>query len=284
MEVVPVDRYHYRRSHAWVAIINNAPWSIKPKITYPDEFGDPVEAPPSAIFIEPSTGRICEASCRQYVLVDTVWNDYNYYVNKQSYGRVGELRWDLRDTNDWEHMLPGEPTEMRVYKTTSDENIADVERNIEDEKHLDAIGSWVNRLHIGLADYEQRFPSLEKRIQYKGVLHERFSPYSQRDGKVEQLTVFNDHNCTDPKVRFEYFKNRADLMIKLKYTYASDKYEEFFTNSREDSLECKYYSIIIYRILFAHTICFSNHILFGPLATQKIEFPFRCKNRFTGDN
>lgn len=212
-----------------------------------------------------------------------MWNDYNYYVNKQSYGRVGELRWDLRDTNDWEHMLPGEPTEMRVYKTTSDENIADVERNIEDEKHLDAIGSWVNRLHIGLADYEQRFPSLEKRIQYKGVLHERFSPYSQRDGKVEQLTVFNDHNCTDPKVRFEYFKNRADLMIKLKYTYASDKYEEFFTNSREDSLECKYYSII-YRILFAHTICFSNHILFGPLATQKIEFPFRCKNRFTGDD
>lgn len=234
-----MDRYHYRRSHAWVAIINNAPWSIKPKIMITDENGDDVEAPPSAIFIEPATGRICEANCKQYVLIDTVWNDYNYYVNKQEYQRVGELRWDLRDTNDWEHMLPGEPTEMRVYKATSDENIADMDRDIEDEKHLDAIGSWVNRLHIGLADFEQRFPSLEKKIQYKGIIHERFSPYSQRDGKVMQLTIFKDNDCVDPKVRYEYFKNRFDYMKELKYFYDEDKYEEYFANGRDDSLECK---------------------------------------------
>jgi len=36
MELLAVDRYHYRRCHAWVVIINNAPWSIKPKITYTD--------------------------------------------------------------------------------------------------------------------------------------------------------------------------------------------------------------------------------------------------------
>lgn len=92
-----VDRYHYRRSHAWVVIINNAPWSIKPKITYTDVNGDVVEAPPTGIFIEPSTGFICEADCKQYILVDSIWNQYNYYVNKQTYQRVGDLRWDLRD-------------------------------------------------------------------------------------------------------------------------------------------------------------------------------------------
>ncbi|EDW66467.2 coiled-coil domain-containing protein lobo isoform X1 [Drosophila virilis] len=237
LELLAVDRYHYRRSHAWVVIINNAPWSVKPRITYTDVNGDVVEAPPTGVFIEPSTGFICETGCKQYILVDTVWNQYNYYVNKQKYQRVGDLRWDLRDINDWEHMLPGEPPEMRTYKVSSDENITDGDTDVNDEKHLDAICYWVNRLHIGFADYEQRFPGSGKKVQYKGAIHERFSPYSQRDGKVMQLTLFNDNICTDPRVRYEYYKNRFDLMEQLNYTYETDHYEELFTKGRNDSLK-----------------------------------------------
>ncbi|XP_017856256.1 PREDICTED: coiled-coil domain-containing protein lobo [Drosophila arizonae] len=237
LELLAVDRYHYRRSHAWVAVINNAPWSIKPKITYTDVNGDVVEAPPTAIFIEPSTGFMCESGCKQYILIDSVWNQYNYYVNKQTYQRVSELRWDLREIADWGHMLPGEPPEMRTYKVSSDENIADGDTDINEEKHLDAICSWVNRLHIGYADYEHRFPKSEKKVQYYGAIHERFSPYSQRDGKVMQLTLFNDKMCTDPKVRYEYYKNRFDLMEQLVYTYENDHYEERFAKGRTDSLK-----------------------------------------------
>ncbi|XP_017103642.3 coiled-coil domain-containing protein lobo [Drosophila bipectinata] len=241
LELLAVDRHHYRRSHAWVVIINNAPWSVKPKTTYTDVNGDVVEAPPTAMFIEPSTGFICETGCKQYILIDSVWNQYNYYVNKQKHQRVGDLRWDLRETNDWEHMLPGEPPEMRVYKVASDENITEEDRDIYEEKHLDCIGSWVERLHIGLADYEQRFPSSEKKIQYKGAIHERFSPYSQRDGKVMQLTIYNNDECTDPKVRYEYYENRADLMRHVKYTYATDHFEEIFIKGRNDSLKSMEY-------------------------------------------
>ncbi|EDX14363.1 GD18229 [Drosophila simulans] len=237
LELLAVDRYHYRRSHAWVVIINNAPWSVKPKTTYTDVNGDVVEAPPTAIFIEPSTGFICETGCKQYILVDSIWNEYNYYVCKQKHQRVSELRWDLRDTKDWEHMLPGEPPEMRTYKMASDENVADEERDISEEKHLDCIGSWVERLHIGLADFEQRFPSSEKKIQYRGAIHERFSPYSQRDGKVMQLTIFHNDECTIPKVRYEYYENRSDLMRHVKYTYATDQFEEIFNKGRNDSLK-----------------------------------------------
>ncbi|XP_017079987.2 coiled-coil domain-containing protein lobo [Drosophila eugracilis] len=237
LELLAVDRHHYRRSHAWVVIINNAPWSVKPKTTYTDVNGDVVEAPPTAMFIEPSTGFICETGCKQYILIDSIWNEYNYYVCKQKHQRVSELRWDLRDTKDWEHMLPGEPPEMRTYKMASDENIAEEDRDISEEKHLDCIGSWVERLHIGLADFEQRFPSSEKKIQYKGAIHERFSPYSQRDGKVMQLTIFNNSECTIPKVRYEFYENRADLMRHVKYTYATDQYEEIFNKGRNDSLK-----------------------------------------------
>ncbi|ALC47937.1 lobo [Drosophila busckii] len=241
MELLAVDRYHYRRSHAWVAIINNAPWSVKPKITYTNVNGDVVEAPPSALFIEPSTGFICEAGCKQYILVDSVWNQYNYYINKQAYQRVGDLRWDLRDTNDWEHMLPGEPPEMRTYNTDSDENLVDGEQDVNEEKHLDAIVNWVNRLHIGLADFEQRFPNSEKRVQYKGVIHERFSPYSQIDGKIMQLTIFKNDDCTDIKTRFEYYENRADFMKYLQYKIDTDLYEEGFSKGRNDSLRSMQY-------------------------------------------
>ncbi|EDV93877.1 GH19573 [Drosophila grimshawi] len=237
LELQAVDRYHYRRSHAWVVIINNAPWSIKPRITYTDVNGDVVEAPPTGIFIEPSTGFICETNCKQYILIDSVWTEYNYYVNKQTYERVRDIRWDLRDTNDWEHMLPGEPPEMRIYKQSSDENITDGDRDVDEEKHLDAICNWVRRLHIGYADYEQRFPRSGKRVQYKGVVHERYSPYSQRDGKEMQFTLYNDDSCTDPKVRYEYYKNRFDLMEELRYTYENDKYEEYFAKGRNDSLK-----------------------------------------------
>ncbi|XP_020817902.1 coiled-coil domain-containing protein lobo-like [Drosophila serrata] len=241
LELLAVDRHHYRRSHAWVVIINNAPWSIKPKTTYVDVNGDVVEAPPSATFIEPSTGFICEAGCKQYILIDSVWNQYNYYVNKQKYQRVGDMRWDLRDTADWEHMLPGEPPEMRTYKMASDENIAEEDRDIGEEKHLDCICEWVERLHIGLAKFEQRFPSFGKTIQYKGAIHERFAPYSQRDGKMMQLTIFNNDECTDPKIRYEHYENRSDLMRHVKYTYATDQYEEIFAKGRNDSLKSMEY-------------------------------------------
>ncbi|KAH8251910.1 hypothetical protein KR038_010902 [Drosophila bunnanda] len=241
LELLAVDRHHYRRSHAWVVIINNAPWSIKPKATYVDVNGDVVESPPSATFIEPSTGFICESGCKQYILIDSVWNQYNYYVNKQKYQRVGEIRWDLRETADWEHMLPGEPPEMRTYKMASDENIAEEDRDIGEDKHLDCICEWVERLHIGMAEFEQRFPSSEKTIQYKGVIHERFAPYSQRDGKTMQLTIFNNDECTDPKVRYEYYENRSDLMRHVKYTYATDQFEEIFAKGRNDSLKSMEY-------------------------------------------
>nr|XP_017020697.1 coiled-coil domain-containing protein lobo isoform X2 [Drosophila kikkawai] len=241
LELLAVDRHHYRRSHAWVVIINNAPWSIKPKTTYVDVNGDVVEAPPSATFIEPSTGFICESGCKQYILIDSVWNQYNYYVNKQKYQRVGDLRWDLRETADWEHMLPGEPPEMRTYKMASDENIAEEDRDIGEEKHLDCICEWVERLHIGLSDFEQRFPKSEKKIQYKGAIEERFAPYSQRDGKVKQLTIYNNDECTDPKIRYEYYENRSDLMRHVKYTYAKDQFEEIFGKGRNDSLKSMEY-------------------------------------------
>lgn len=241
MELIAVDRYHFRRSHAWVVIVDNAPWSIKPKKTYVNDEGDEVLAPPKAHFIEPSTGFICDTHCKQYIIIDSVWDHQNYYVNMQNYQRVSELRWNLQDTKDWEHILPGEPPETRSFTAGSDENISESVRLIGEEKHLDTIRSWVDKLHIGLREFEERFPHLQKTINYAGAVHERFSRYSQHDGKSEQLTLYNDDEYKEPSIRWQYYENRSDLLKQIKLFYENGKIEETFFKGRHDSLRCKFF-------------------------------------------
>uniref|UniRef100_A0A0A1WGW2 Dynein regulatory complex subunit 7 n=1 Tax=Zeugodacus cucurbitae TaxID=28588 RepID=A0A0A1WGW2_ZEUCU len=242
MELIAVDRYHFRRSHAWVVIVDNAPWSIKPKNTYTNDEGDEVPEPPKARFIEPSTGFICGTHCKQYIVIDSVWDHQNYYVNMQNYQRVSEIRWNLQDNNDWEHLLPGEPPEMRLYTLGSDENISESIRSLGEEKHLDTIRSWVHKLHIGLKEFEERFPHLQKTIHYSGAVHERFSPYSQRDGKSEQLTLYNDNEYKEPHIRWEYYQNRSDLLQQIKIFFENGKIEETFLKGRNDSLRFMEYN------------------------------------------
>lgn len=243
MELIAVDRYHFRRSHAWVIILDNALWSIKVKKTYVDDGGDEWIEPPKARFIEPSTGFICGTHCKQYVIIDSVWDHQNYYANMQKYQRVSEIRWNLQDNKDWEHILPGEPPEMRSYTIGSDENISESIRSLGEEKHLDAIRSWVDKLHIGQKEFEERFPYLQKTIHYARAIHERFSPYSQRDGKAEQLTLYNDDQYKQPSIRWKYYENRSDLLQQIKIFYENGKIEETFFKGRNDSLRCKYISI-----------------------------------------
>lgn len=207
-----------------------------------DENGSVVEEPPSAIFIEPSTGLFCDSHCKSYILVDSVWNNFQYYVNKQRYLHIGEIRWNLENIEDWEHMLPGEPMELRKCSAYVDENMVSSSGPIAEEKHLDTIRSWVSRLHIGEKEFEERFPELQKTILYRYTKYKRFSPYSQKDGKVMQLTLYasGDEDYKNPTFRWEYFENRADLLVQLKFHYESSIVEETFAKGRNDSLKCKY--------------------------------------------
>lgn len=168
-----------------------------------------------------------------------MWNNFQYYVNKQKYLRVSEIRWDLKNNKDWEHLLPGEPTEMRTRSAHSDENIiSSIDPSGVEEKHLDIVRSWVTRLHIGEKEFEERFPQLQKTVLYKGAKEERFSPYTQKDGKVKQLTLYADDDYKEPSVRWEYYQNRGDLLRQLKFIYATSDIEETFEKGRNDSLKC----------------------------------------------
>lgn len=76
-EKVEFDPFNGVRLHAWVAIIENAPWCYKPRIekenTSPNDSG--------VFFIEPSTGFRFETNDPGYLGIETAWNQHNYYVN-----------------------------------------------------------------------------------------------------------------------------------------------------------------------------------------------------------
>lgn len=71
------DPFHGVRLHAWIAVIENAPWCYKPRIE--KENASPDEN--DVFFIEPSTGFRFGATDPSYLGIETVWSQYNYYVN-----------------------------------------------------------------------------------------------------------------------------------------------------------------------------------------------------------
>ncbi|XP_055529114.1 coiled-coil domain-containing protein lobo [Wyeomyia smithii] len=229
------------RVHAWVVVILNAPWCYKPG--YREMIVDPVSGervlrPPSAFFIEPASGFRYEVDAPCYLGVESVWNQHNYYVNKQQpITDIKNMRWDFKNTSDWEHFLPGEPYELREdCVVPEDQEPLTTEEELEKEKHLDLPASWVGPLSVTMKQFEERFPNGSKVIHFKRAVYERFAPYSNMIGLVKRLTLYETLEYENPTTRWEWYINRDDLLEMIKHDYESQETEETFAKGRSDSL------------------------------------------------
>lgn len=79
LERLDMDELHGWRVHSWVAIIINADWAVKQSVSDFDEV-KASENEPRAFFIEPSTGCHFDSNDPNYLGIESVWNQYNYYV------------------------------------------------------------------------------------------------------------------------------------------------------------------------------------------------------------
>ncbi|KAM3960479.1 coiled-coil domain-containing protein lost boys [Aphomia sociella] len=223
LEKPPPDEINGWRTHAWILIL-------------PGHMG--VEEP---FFIEPSEGNGYPLDEKHYQHLDSVYNHENYYVNLQSCADgLNSLNYDLADLSCWEHLLAGEPFYRRqmVGVDTADKKTA-----VETEKHLDVPASWVEKLDITADEYEQRYPGSHKVIHYKKVLLEKFSPYSQRNGIVKRIKIFDDYALTIPVLTYEWYKNRVDKMESVKIDHVKREVMEKFFIGRRDHLIKHTYSI-----------------------------------------
>ncbi|KOB65344.1 Uncharacterized protein OBRU01_21455 [Operophtera brumata] len=176
-------------------------------------------------FIEPSEGNGYPINAKQYHQIQSIYSNENYYC--------------------WEHLLAGEPFFRRQLGGI---DYSDKKTAVDTDKHLDVPASWVEKLDISSDEYEQRYPGSHKVIHYKKVLLEKFSHYSERDGIVKRVKVFDDYALTIPIVTYEWYKHRVDLMETLKIDHVKREMTETFGNGRKEhltsvrTLEFNYYA------------------------------------------
>lgn len=79
LEQLENDPSYGKRIHAWVVILSNVPWAAK-KTANADNSDSGTEIRP--FFIEPSTGFHFDENDPNYLGIESVWNDQNYYVSR----------------------------------------------------------------------------------------------------------------------------------------------------------------------------------------------------------
>lgn len=171
---------------------------------------------------------------------------------------IVNISFDVGDTEKWEHLLPGEPTHLRVDCPIPDDiDGLTKEEELSKEKHLDMPASWVQQLHINhtgrdtifcvftiipcyLIDFDERYPNGAKIIHYKRAIYERFAPYRKRSGLVARLTTYDTLDYVDEVMRWEWYANRRDLLQVVVINLVDKQLEEYFVKGRSDSLKCEH--------------------------------------------
>lgn len=147
-------------------------------------------------FIEPFTGLPKAVDDKEYLGIESLWNNKNLWVNMQyCVDGLEGMKYDLGDISAWEFMFPS--NEKPELKLPQDEFSADnleleEEEEEEIEKHLDVPKSWVDTITLSLRDFQTRCPSGKKTKLFKRAKLERFAPYLVEDGIVSRLSVYFD--------------------------------------------------------------------------------------------
>ncbi|XP_067680734.1 dynein regulatory complex subunit 7-like [Haliotis asinina] len=219
LEMPPTDPLHGLRIHSWVLILSG-------KREVPESF-----------FIEPFTGLSHEVDSSNYLGIESVWNNVNYWVNMQDCSDgVKGLSYDLGDCTMWEYMFPGVDKHLlQIPETEEDlmDGLDDDEESKDDvEKHLDMPPSWVEPLRLSLRDFEMRCPQGKKTKLYKRAKLEKFAHYLLNDGLVSRLSVYDDKELTDLVLVKEYYAHRKDKLHTRVHNHRTGWVTEYFNPGR----------------------------------------------------
>ncbi|XP_025105160.1 dynein regulatory complex subunit 7-like [Pomacea canaliculata] len=222
LEKPPPDPLYGLRIHAWVLVLSG-----KREVA-------------ESFFIEPFTGLSQPFSNPNYLGIESVWNNFNYWVNMQDCSEgVGIISYDLGDCTKWEYMLTGlDKPVLQVPEgdlDILDEDEEDKDKDV--EKHLDMPPSWVEPLKLSQRDYEMRCPQGKKVKLYKRAKLEKFAHYLMKDGLVSRLSVYEDRAMTDLILVKEFFQHRNDKLHTRVHNYRNGWINEYFHPGRSHSLK-----------------------------------------------
>ncbi|XP_035500547.1 dynein regulatory complex subunit 7 isoform X2 [Scophthalmus maximus] len=166
-------------------------------------------------FIDPLTGIRYNTAAADFLGIESVWNNLNYYVNMQdcSAGCVG-MMYDLEDLNMWEPVLYGAPLKKREQENNENKMMSKMNKDEEEEEEeswvFEMPRSWVSCITISKKDLETRWPGGQKVTRYRGARLEKFSPYLRPDGLLKQLVSYKDLDYTEVATVKEWYQHRTD--------------------------------------------------------------------------
>ncbi|XP_039282272.1 dynein regulatory complex subunit 7 [Nilaparvata lugens] len=188
-------------------------------------------------FIESASGMSYDIADANYLGVESIWNNANYWVNLQiCTNGCEDLDWDLTRIKKWEHVLVGEPWDQRVSNKDA-YSYQDDKDSVLQEKHLDMPMSWVNQIELPNDRYEQRYPNGSKSINYYKAMCDLYAPYLHRDGLIWRIITYLDYEQINPEVIHECYKYREDCLQKKVRYLSTDETYEFYKRGRDDCIK-----------------------------------------------
>ena len=210
------------------------------------------------MFIEPSTGRIYPLQYNPYESVDGVFNDHNFWINMKPGLEVKDVNFDEMNTSmSWEYVMldtinkgsngnkendEGEKDEDygenkspgifdNVRKPTM--NKENDEFKFDDEPvielgELDMPPSWPPKLYIEKENFLKLSPLGENQVFYVRSRVDNYAPYSQVDGLVQRITLFEDFKRLKVKEIRYFYQHRSDkLSLRCRFPYEFKTVEEY---------------------------------------------------------
>ncbi|GFR33019.1 dynein regulatory complex subunit 7 [Trichonephila clavata] len=184
----------------------------------------------NSTFVEASTGETISLDNPEYLGIEFLWNDKNFWSNNQQVG-IGckNLEFEFDDYNKWEAFLPEHNIKGRILGDGTSE--------------IRVPETWLRGIEILEEDVENRFPPEGKTTQYKTAKVEKYNPHTLKDGLVCRLINYDPQNLGNPLKSYSFYSDRKD---RLEYRVIDIKKEtvtERFGNEREDALKLHEYHL-----------------------------------------
>ncbi|XP_072222491.1 dynein regulatory complex subunit 7 [Leuresthes tenuis] len=217
----PADFLRGLRVHCWVLVLSGS-HSVQENF-----------------FIDPLTGNSYATDSDNFLGIESVWNNLNYYVNMQDCknGCAGVV-FDLEDLRIWEPVLYGATSKKQLIldvlkrKESKMMSIISSEEEGEQPRVFQMPRSWVSYITISKEDLEIRWPGGKKVTHYRKAKLERFAPCLNPDGLVTSLTTYKDLDCTEVTAVRQWYKYRSDNLEETQINKADNFTSERFRRGR----------------------------------------------------
>ncbi len=219
------DPYDGIRKHAWV-LIRKGKRGVEKNL-----------------FLEPSTGRIYDTDSHYYQTIDCTFNNRNFWINLKPQIEAKEVSFENLDGSpQWEYVMLDTLT-FGTYIAENDEEggeegaqqhvqMTDEEKELQEiQQVLDMPAPWPPKIILEYEAYHRGSLLGENCQYYKRCKVEVYAEYSQVDGLVKRITIFEDFRRLKIKEIRYLFKHRVDrLKVRRRFPFIYTTVEYFDPN------------------------------------------------------